>query len=1510
MATAPSTPRVTAPRALLASLASLATALLLVAAIAPAASAAPGDATLTVRVVSVSGAAQSGATLTAVGVADGLSVSSVVGTETPAKSGTYVFASLDSEVDYTIRVDTANSSTYYGGATQLDQARVVDVATGANTLSFALRGGALSGKVLTSKSKALKNVDVDLFGWNGTEWNLIKTVVSSTKGAYSFGNLEPGSYTTRFDATRLQPTYVSVFAGGKLATGTDAVPESITAAKASFVNYGATTSVSQKLVTGGKITGTVRGGATALAAVNVRAVALTGSPTAGWTSAAPLSTAVTTSSAGKFTLTGLATGYYALSYSAIPSNFSNSFTGLDAPTVIKVTAGKTTAATAAQTTLPAAELLVSGFPNNQVGQVEGTLTLRNLDGSIADQSALSTDGAAVGHVARGTYTWQIRATIAGVDAMPQNGEISVGTGVNNFLFDLVDDVAIDFMSAPVVAETATAVGTAYTVSATSNHPTTTRLDYQWLRDGLPIFGARAATYTAGGGDLGTQLAVRVTIVDVENGLDVAATVPAGSGVITLGAAPVQSTSVSITPGTDFYVGSVLRADPGEWNTPGLRFGYQWFDGATAIVGQTKSTYTVTGTEVEGIRVEVTAYKPGYPTVGPVSSSAVFSSPKPATLSASPKVTAKSLSGGRTQYTVSGGTWSTKPSVFEYQWRLDGQDVSGANSSKYISTDATRNNATIFVTVYPSKNNYTYGPVELVASKGTSAPYVIFTAGSVTISETSEAVIDDTLLPVGTTLDVEAGAYGHPGTDVAPTLSYQWLRGAGSTFTAITGATGTSYTVAAADVARELRVRVTGTAPAYPVPTQVVAAGVGELSDEIADESATVTITGDQVVGGTIAAKRTSDWVATGVTDTFQWYSCGGFECADQSAFAPISGATVATYVIPASLEGRYLSVRLIGTKAGSVDSQQSFSSAVRAWQAKTIVPLSDPAIASGLVDGDAMVGELLTAQPGTYNVSGVALSYEWRNCPSNSQCSIDQNWWADDTALARTYTPSGQAYFLGSGQLQLWEIATKKGYETRVTKTPIVDIVAGHEFEVVAPTFTVSGDTYTLAKGYWEGADPVFQWKLDGVNVFGATGSSYTRAPAMAAKKLELFVSVSNGPDHNGNPYGVTDFSKNYLVAKGASVAPAPAAITGNRVGDTLIAPNQPFTTPVDPGATTETFQWLSAGKAIAGATGSTWVATSSYLGKKITVRRTFSSENFASSTVTSLATTLALGGDSGGVPVVTPDANVKPGTTLTVTPTGYSSAYSFSYTWQYSADGTKFATIAKATAKTYRALASQVGGELRATVTIKRASYATVVKSSASLTVGATGVLAPTVAPTLTGMDAQASTVPAGTKLSVAAPTFATKATVSYRWLRNGVVVPGVTTASFTVPGSHYRDELSVEVTAKSAGFDNYVVTLGPVTVVKGAAPTATKVPAVTGTIASCTTLSASTGAWSVDGATYSYQWFGSVNGLRAGATEPTYTDVVGGEKLYVVVTADAEGFALGTARSKDSAVIPACAP
>jgi len=1513
------------------SLASFVAALLLVAGITPAASAAPSS--ITVRVTTVSGAPLTGAALSAIQVAQGVELGKVDAVETPAKSGTYIFAlgTLDSANQYTLLLDTPASSTsagyqqYWGGGTSAIDARSFTPASGANQLTFSVLGSTFSGKTLNSKGKVLKSVTVELFKFTGTEWDSIEEVVSTSKGAYSFTGLEPGSYTTRFDTTLAQPGYVSTLAGGIPVVGAaNKAPANITSATPFYVSYGKPAVLNQKIATGARITGVVRGSGAALTGVKVRAIALVGSQAAGWSSAEVSPVAeVTTAAGGKFTLAGLAAGTYTLSLtpsSAQAATFSDPYRNpvmtSAVPQVVTVAAGKTVTASAAATSLTVGSgttgTVTVGVAGSPAG-VTGAISFLRFGKPLASVNLPSSSTTPVALPA-GTYEYQARPT----GRKPVYGTVTVTSGGSTVIMLPYDtEVAMAFAGLPSVAQTATVVGTTYTVAATSNHPTTTKLEYQWFRGGLPIFGARSASYTSGAGDLGTQLAVRVVIRDLEGGASVGAAVNAGSGVVTAGPAATNTVLPTISPATGAKVGTTLTASTGTWSRAASYFTYQWRVMGNDIDGASGPTYVVRGSDAMlPITVAVTARKAGFAS----SASAVSAAVSPDYLvgpvvKKAPTISSKAVSGGKTQYTVKLGTWTPTPDQVQINWVADGTPVGNLNSTTFVYDPAGSSaGKSIRAIISSSKYGYDGNAVSLQARKGTT---VTLTPGSVQNTTAGSQVTNaSTIVYPGNLLTATPGIWTSAEGLAEATYKYQWQRGT----TNISGATAKTYTVAGADVGSLLRVLITPTMVTHTAPAEIIAAGTPTLTNELAGESATVAIAGDQVVKGTLTAKRTSPWTATGVTDTFQWYSCdyGMVTCTDPSEYTPIAGATASTFVIPAAFEGKYIKARLIGTKAGSVQSLESFSSEMRAWAAKTLVAVTNPSIGSGLVEGEAMVGERLTAQPGSYNVSGVTLKYEWHYCPTNSMCSIDQNWWVDTTGMATTYIPGETAYFLGYGQLQLWEIASKKGYPTITTKTPIVPVVAGHEFEVFAPTFTVSGNTYTVKNGYWEGTstsnnnEPDFTWLLDGLIVPEASGRTFTRAPADAGKTLKLFVAVSDGQPSGAYSVG-PPFTKTYLVAKGVTGVPAASAIVGNGVGSELGAPSTAFTYGGDAGASSITYQWFAAGKAIAGATSSSFTPGAAYRGKVLTVKRTFSSDNYSTAVSTSLPLTLAYGDDVGGTPTTSASGPVVPGTVLTGSATGYPTpAYALTYQWQSSTNNSTFTNIAKATKSTYTILPTQVGTFLRVAVTSSRAGYQTLTKPSASVQVLTSGVLAPTTPASLSGIDANGQ-VKAGQTLTVVAARFPVTATSSYRWLRNGVVIPGATSTTYKATGSDYLDAISVEVTAKSTGYSNYVGFTSPATVTTGGAPVASKLPAISGAAKECATLTASTGTWPVDGVTFSFAWYSNAAPTTVIGSNPTYVvpdNTHTGAKLFVIVTANAKGYATSTATSATTAIIANACP
>jgi len=137
--------------------------------------------------------------------------------------------------------------------------------------------------------------------------------------------------------------------------------------------------------------------------------------------------------------------------------------------------------------------------------------------------------------------------------------------------------------------------------------------YQWLRGGVAIAGATAATYTPTSLDNGKGLSLRVTGTHA-----------------TLGTAVVTSPQVTVIAGTliapkpvitgTARVGGKLTAKAGTW-TSGTKLTYRWYANGVAISNAKYSTLTLSsGLYGKRITVKVTGTKSGYTTVTATSSS--------------------------------------------------------------------------------------------------------------------------------------------------------------------------------------------------------------------------------------------------------------------------------------------------------------------------------------------------------------------------------------------------------------------------------------------------------------------------------------------------------------------------------------------------------------------------------------------------------------------------------------------------------------------------------------------------------------------------------------------------------------------------------------------------------------------------------------------------------------------------------------------------------------------------
>ena len=133
-----------------------------------------------------------------------------------------------------------------------------------------------------------------------------------------------------------------------------------------------------------------------------------------------------------------------------------------------------------------------------------------------------------------------------------------------------------------------------------------------------------------------------------------------------------------------------------------------------------------------------------------------------------------------------------------------------------------------------------------------------------------------------------------------TRTYQWYRGASR----ITGATTSSHVITAADVGHPVSVHVSATIPGYLRATAVSASVVARAA-AAPRASVRPTVSGATLVGRTVTAKK-GTWTPSPSSYRYQWLDNG----------ASISGATSATYRIPASKRGHTLSCRVTAILAG------------------------------------------------------------------------------------------------------------------------------------------------------------------------------------------------------------------------------------------------------------------------------------------------------------------------------------------------------------------------------------------------------------------------------------------------------------------------------------------------------------------------------------------------------------------------------------------------------------------
>ncbi|MEN8707899.1 MAG: Ig-like domain-containing protein [Nocardioides marinisabuli] len=250
-----------------------------------------------------------------------------------------------------------------------------------------------------------------------------------------------------------------------------------------------------------------------------------------------------------------------------------------------------------------------------------------------------------------------------------------------------------------------------------------------------------------------------------------------------------------------------------------------------------------------------------------------------------------------------------------------------------------------------------------------------------------------------------------------------------------------------------------------------------------------------VVGQEVTV-RNGSWKDSMVVTGYQW----------MRNMVAIPEATGATYEVDDEDKGKALSVRLTVQRpsytqengAGRTVSFDSFAHQVSAGT----VPAVDtgggggggggtppPAVApvntvAPSVDGAAKVGEVLAAEPGTWDTEGLTFAYQWQ-----------RDGQAIDGATASVYTATKDD--LGK-PVSVRVTATKAGRpDGTATSAPVTVGLGDAPTVVEGPVVSGEpevGERLSVSEGTWsaEGLTFAYQWTRDGAPIAGATEATYT----------------------------------------------------------------------------------------------------------------------------------------------------------------------------------------------------------------------------------------------------------------------------------------------------------------------------------------------------------------------------------------------------------------------------------
>lgn len=527
---------------------------------------------------------------------------------------------------------------------------------------------------------------------------------------------------------------------------------------------------------------------------------------------------------------------------------------------------------------------------------------------------------------------------------------------------------------------------------------------------------------------------------------------------------LDSTSRPTVSGTA-RVGEIMAGHRGSWTSTPTSYSYQWSADGREISWATHRKFRPRPAQLgKQITVTVTATAAGLDPARATSAATSAVAPGEFADTAEPVVGGTAQVGE--EVSVTPGTWS--PSTgndYAYQWYADGRAIRGATDAAYAPTASTVGK-TLTARVTVSRPAYD----DAVVTTAATAPV-------------QPGRFDETLPPtisgkpqVDRVLTVAPGTWD-PGT--GNRYHYQWLADG----VPVAGATGSSLELGPDLVGRQITAQVTVSrsgyddATAVTDPTAAVAPGIFRISRP-------PSATGTPQVAEQLRGHRGA-W-SPAPEFTYQWLADG----------QPIPGATALRHNPKPAEVGATLSLAITGAAPG-------YATETRVWTASApVLPGEFASLARPTVQGGRMVGDRLRADPGSWSLPDVALSYQWR---------------ADGVPIAGAAdAPTYRLTRADAGhRISVRVTASADGYRSERAyshRGPAVRL--GDAAFLGSPHVTgrtVVGRVLTARVGDRRPARtrPIYQWYRGRTAIAGATHRRYRIQPADGGRRLSVRIELA-----------------------------------------------------------------------------------------------------------------------------------------------------------------------------------------------------------------------------------------------------------------------------------------------------------------------------------------------------------------------------------------------------------------